>query len=254
VTLTAADHELGRSAPLDAAHGTAERPAASQRHRVPQYHLITKETDMHTSMIPRRPTLMAAAAVLAMTLSLVLSAMGSADATPGSSSETRVGPQQAHAVQSQTLARVRAATARYHDVDAAVADGYVPVSPCVEAPGLGAMGVHYLNHELLVDGVLDPVRPELLLYLPDGEGRERLVGVEYLQVDDDQDLATDQDRPSLFGVPFDGPMEGHGPGEPVHYDLHVWLWSHNPAGMFAMWNPALSCGKAIDAPAPRAGH
>lgn len=207
---------------------------------------------MLTSIIVRHRILTAAAAGLVVALSLV-SAVGSADAAPRSTAETRSGPP-ARAVQLQTLAQVRAATARYHDVGVAVDDGYVPVSPCVEAPGLGTMGVHYLNHELMEDGVLDPVRPELLLYLPDGKGRERLVGVEYLQVDDDQDLDTDEDRPTLFGVPFDGPMDGHGPGEPVHYDLHVWVWSHNPAGMFAMWNPALSCPRAVGDPSAHAAH
>lgn len=163
-------------------------------------------------------------------------------------------PHDRDADQQRSLAQVRAATARYHDVSVAEAAGYVPVSPCVEEPGLGAMGIHYLNHDLLVDGVLDPAAPELLLYLPNEHGRLRLVGVEYLQVDADQDLATDDDRPWLFGVPFDGPMDGHGPGEPVHYDLHVWIWSHNPAGTFAAWNPALSCPAVPGHPAPHVGH
>ena len=34
-------------------------------------------------------------------------------------------------------------------------------------------------------------------------------------------------------MPFDSPMLGHEPGMPVHYDLHVWLYRHNPAGLFA---------------------
>jgi hypothetical protein len=28
---------------------------------------------------------------------------------------------------------------------------------------------------------------------------------------------------------------------PVHYDLHVWLWQDNPAGMFALFNPTVTC-------------
>jgi len=28
---------------------------------------------------------------------------------------------------------------------------------------------------------------------------------------------------------------------PVHYDLHVWFWHDNPSGLFAPFNPALSC-------------
>jgi len=49
----------------------------------------------------------------------------------------------AGSVQAQ-LAEVRAATARYHDLDAALADGYIPVSPCVAEAGLGGMGYHFL--------------------------------------------------------------------------------------------------------------
>ena len=75
------------------------------------------------------------------------------------------------------LARIRAATARYHDVDVALADGYIPVSPCEQSPA-GVMGVHYLQPELAADGFIEHRRPEILLYLPD-EDEKRLVGVEY---------------------------------------------------------------------------
>jgi hypothetical protein len=179
---------------------------------------------------------------LTMVLSLALVPGTAADATQATSS--------ARAEQFETVAQARAATARYHDVQTALTDGYVPAGPCVEMSGMGAMGIHYVNHDLLADGVIDVARPELLLYLPDRHGRQRLVGIEYMQIDADQDLSTDDDRPWLFGVPFDGPMDGHGPGEPVHYDLHVWLWSHNPAGTFAMFNPVLSCGDGADGHAP----
>jgi hypothetical protein len=48
--------------------------------------------------------------------------------------------------------------------------------------------------------------------------------------------------PVLFGsVAFNGPMAGHSPGMPWHYDQHVWVWSDNPAGTFAQFNPRLSC-------------
>ena len=26
-----------------------------------------------------------------------------------------------------------------------------------------------------------------------------------------------------------------------HYDLHIWLFEHNPSGLYAQWNPSLSC-------------
>ena len=108
-------------------------------------------------------------------------------------------------------------------------------------PKYGAMGIHYANPRLVADGRLDITRPELLVYQPTRRGTLRLGAIEYFQADGDQDLATDPDRPWLFDVPFDGPMLGHNPQMPIHYDLHVWLYRHNPAGLFAMWNPRVTC-------------
>jgi hypothetical protein len=139
------------------------------------------------------------------------------------------------------LKDVRRATRAYKDVEVAEAAGYVPAGPCVDDPKYGGMGFHYENLALIEDGELDPLRPEVLVYQPTKNGELRLGAVEYLRYDDDQDLATDDDRPWLFDVPFDGPMLGHSPTMPIHYDLHVWLYRHNPAGIFAMWNPRVSC-------------
>jgi hypothetical protein len=139
------------------------------------------------------------------------------------------------------LAAVRQATARYHDVNVALADGYVPVSGCEELPGQGAMGVHYLNPALAQDLESDPAKPEVLLYLPKEDGELRLIGVEYFQASAGRTAAQ---APAILGVKFDGPMPGHNPQMPEHFDLHVWVWANNPAGMFAAWNPALSCGEA----------
>ena len=133
------------------------------------------------------------------------------------------------------LAPVRAATAKYHDVNVAIADGFVPVSPC-EASSAGVMGIHYLHPGRAGDAVLTPTEPELLLYVPGEDGLE-LAAVEYFIAE----AATGGETPSILGVEFDGPMDGHGPGMPRHYDLHVWTWKHNPAGMAAQWNPALEC-------------
>jgi hypothetical protein len=95
-----------------------------------------------------------------------------------------------------------------------------------------------------MDNELDIAEPEILLYATDGQGRLGLVSVEYFKPDADGDLGTSGDKPSLFGQPFDGPMPGHAPGMPVHYDLHVWLWQNNPSGMFAQWNPTVTCPPA----------
>jgi hypothetical protein len=139
------------------------------------------------------------------------------------------------------LAKARAATAKYHSFARAEADGYtVENEPCVASPA-GTMGIHAINPPLLADDAIDPLRPEILLYVRGKNGKLRLVGLEYWKADADQNLDTSGDRPSLFGVPFDGPMEGHNPFMPRHYDLHVWIWAHNPTGMFAQFNPKLHC-------------
>jgi hypothetical protein len=135
---------------------------------------------------------------------------------------------------------VRAATARFHSVAQAEAAGYTASSPCEASPA-GTMGIHYANNALVRDPAVDPTRPEVLLYLPDKDGSLKLIGVEYLVVDADQDLTTDGDRPSVLGHAFHGPMLGHAPGMPIHYDLHVWVHESNPAGLFEDWNPAISC-------------
>lgn len=133
------------------------------------------------------------------------------------------------------LQAVRQLTERYHTEAAAIADGFHPTDRCV--PG---MGYHYVNASR-VDGRLEPSRPEVLLYAPGPDGSRRLAGAEWVVVDRDQDLATDDDRPSLFGRAFDGPMPGHEPGMPIHYDLHAYAWVDNPAGGFATWNAAVTC-------------
>jgi hypothetical protein len=137
---------------------------------------------------------------------------------------------------------VRAAVARYHSFGQAERDGYVirPGEPCVRSPA-GTMGVHATNAALMADNAIDPLRPELLLYLPNDNGSLKLVAVEYWKADADQNLATNGDQPSLFGQQFQGPMPGHSPTMPVHYDLHIWVAEENPSGLFAQFNPAIAC-------------
>lgn len=137
------------------------------------------------------------------------------------------------------LQGVKQATERFASVEAATAAGYVQGSPCETSPQ-GGMGFHYVNPAELQDPKLKPNQPEVLLYEPTPAGL-RLTGVEYILVDGDQNLATDGDRPALFGRAFDGPMLGHAPGMPIHYDLHVWLHKRNPSGLFAQWNPDVTC-------------
>ena len=138
-----------------------------------------------------------------------------------------------------SVVTVRQVTAKYHDPAAALADGYLPTDICVSSPA-GAMGYHYVNPTLLQQPI-DIKRPAILVYQPDGDGGRRLVAAEYFKADADQDLTTDGDRPILLNTPFDGPMLGHEPGMPIHYDLHVWIWQHNPVGMLDQFNPSGTC-------------
>ena len=102
----------------------------------------------------------------------------------------------------------------------------------------GGMGVHFLNVPL-IDGELDPMRPEVLIYERLEDGTLRLAAAEWFVP-----AAAVDEPPSLFGRQFDGPMEGHKPLMPEgfhHYDLHVWLWKENPEGTYVPTNPALKC-------------
>ena len=148
------------------------------------------------------------------------------------------------------LQKVREALDKYQDPVVAVHDGYFSTLGCVEYPKPGAagqvpypaggMGIHFFNVTLM--GKLDLLKPQVLVYQPVG-GKLHLVAAEYFVP-----LPSEvKERPQLFGRPFDGPMEGHHPLMPhefKHYDLHVWLWKKNPAGLFASTNPDVKCPKS----------
>jgi hypothetical protein len=180
-------------------------------------------------------------------VALTIAAIASLAAQPATSSG-HPGHRHADApssrAQAHDLRRARAATRKFRDVKVARRAGYAATGECAQDPKYGGMGIHYANPDLLADGKLDVTKPEVLVYQPRPNGKLRLGAVEYFQADADQDLATDSDRPSLFDLPFDGPMLGHEPGMPIHYDLHVWLYRDNPAGLFAAWNPRVHCPDA----------
>ena len=140
-----------------------------------------------------------------------------------------------------TVKTVRRATKQYRDPALAIADGFVATDACSEHPELGGMGFHYVNPARIMDPAIAAAEPEVLLYEPTQDGGVRLVGVEWFSVDPDQDVTTDEGRPSVLGQAFDGPMDGHEPGMPVHFDLHLWLYKTNPEGKFSAWNPRVSC-------------
>jgi hypothetical protein len=178
--------------------------------------------------------------VLALVAIPVPFALASTDTGPdrqGGHDHAESGP--AKAGNAKQLAAVRRATARFRDVREARRAGYVPPRSCV-AEAASGMGFHYTQPKLAADRKLRIRRPEVLLY-EKRRGRLRLTGVEYFLADADQRLDTNDDLPRLFGRDFDGPMEGHEPGMPLHYDLHAWVWKKNPSGTFAQFNPRVHC-------------
>lgn len=176
------------------------------------------------------------------------------------------------------LATVRAATERFRDVNVALAEGYIadPANMCDTAemmgrPGkLGAMGIHYFRPDLLgitappnprVDGNgthTDFNQPAILIYEPQADGSLQLVAVENLVFRKSWHAAGNSAPPSFHGVTYDHMFddadtphvdEAHN-FEP-HYDRHVWLYRDNPNGIFAQYNPNVSCKFARQ---PAGGH
>jgi hypothetical protein len=132
------------------------------------------------------------------------------------------------------MAELRRATVRYHDFAAAQADGYtVKVTDCMEDATRGGMGYHYAKGELIDGGVIE-ARPEVLLYEPMGNGRLRLIGVEFIIP---FTAWTASEPPTLYGETF-------ARNETFQvWALHVWPWRENPRGMFSDWNPKVSCSR-----------
>jgi hypothetical protein len=149
---------------------------------------------------------------------------------------TFVGPALANNDGKDQLEQVRDATEDFHSIRAAQAAGYnlVPgLDYCFDNPGVGGMGFHYINVSLL-DTVLDPLKPEALVYAPGNRGKLRLAAVEYIVPIAAWDAANSQ-PPRLFGRTYErNTTLGV-------YALHAWIWKHNSLGMFSDWNPKVSC-------------
>jgi hypothetical protein len=166
-----------------------------------------------------------------------------------------------------SLEEVRAATARFQDEKVALAEGYIrdPSNMCDTADmmgrpaSLGAMGVHYFRPDLLgISGPPNPRvngsgthtdfrNPAILIYEPQADGSMKLVAVENLVFQKAWHAAGHKAPPSFHGVAYDTMADDPSTAideahmfEP-HYDRHVWLYRDNPNGMFAQFNPNVTC-------------
>ncbi len=136
------------------------------------------------------------------------------------------------------LAGVRDATQSFHDVENAIDAGWdTPLSPCVAHPQLGGMGYHYGRMEFF-DGRTNHLEPQVLLYEPLEDGGLQFVGVEYIIPFEIH--SADSQPPMVFEQHY------HANHELGFWALHVWTEKENPSGLFADFNPNVSCDFAND--------
>lgn len=144
-------------------------------------------------------------------------------------------------------------TRQYADVNAASAAGYSPALGCVSGPDHGAMGIHYVNgnlvngETLLSNQQLDPTKPQALIYEPQANGELKLVAVEFIILASALPAdATPQVEGHLMSY-IDGPSTSRPKatpnryGLPAFFELHVWAWENNPQGPFVDWNNHVTC-------------
>ena len=165
------------------------------------------------------------------------------------------------------VSAVREATVRFHDQRVAIREGYRKLGP-----DFPAMGEHWIQPGLVIDGEVDPARPPVLSYAT-LEGRVTLTGVAYTLP-----LGPGEEAPPFLGrsgVWHDhssgvdeeslllnhGSHEGHGGharrGGPRLAMVHVWTWTENPDGMLAQYNwalPYLRLGLPVPPESPAAAR
>jgi hypothetical protein len=136
------------------------------------------------------------------------------------------------------LSKVHDVTARFDSIQQAKKAGYVPFYVCTEQPGVGTMGQHYVNFDLVGDPTVDPLKPEALVYEPQRNGGYKLVALEWVRVGPVTNPA-----PTVLGHTMLHVASGNRYGiEPDgFYERHYWLYKPNPAGDFSDWNPNVSC-------------
>lgn len=133
----------------------------------------------------------------------------------------------------QDLRTLRRVTAPFSDFALGQAAGYsTEITPCMSDPALGGMGFHYGNVGL-IDGAVQVDQPELLLYEPQANGRFKFVAVEYIIPY--TFVPRDAAPPVLFGQQF-AQVDAF-----QLWGLHVWIAKSNPSGLYAAWNPTVSC-------------
>ena len=93
------------------------------------------------------------------------------------------------------------------------------------------MGFHYTNLALM-EGTFELLRPEILLYVPNAQGKLKLVAVEYAV----PYIAGSEPPEGFIG---DDDVWSYNPhvGPEGAWTLHAWVVMDNPDGIFAPYNP-----------------
>lgn len=176
-----------------------------------------------------------------LTFALASLCPGSAPAQQGHSHETEAQSQLTPS-QGALLKIVRDNTERFKDVSVAEREGYALLFGCVSGPDSGAMGMHFVNLNLVASGVIDATRPQIVIYEPLPDGHLQLIGADFLVIASDWDKAhPGQGAPQLMGQLFHYFESPNRFGLPAFYTLHVWAWKDNPNGAFVNWHPNVSC-------------
>jgi len=140
---------------------------------------------------------------------------------------------------------VRESTERFKDVAQAEREGYALSFGCVSGPDQGAMGLHYINMDIVGSGIIDARRPQIILYEPTADGRLELTGADFLvdaqQWDENKGKTHKPGPPELYGQLFHYFESPNRFGLKPFYTLHVWAWKDNPNGAFVNWHPDVSC-------------
>jgi hypothetical protein len=156
-----------------------------------------------------------------------------------------------NAAEDTLVAQVRAGTERFKKLERAQDAGYGLFHGCVSGPQGGAMGVHFVNGDLVGDGEIDASKPEAIMY-EWHDGRPQIVGVEFVVIADQWNAAHDG-PPVLGGQLFTYNTAPNRYGIPAFYALHVWAWRPNPDGVFSDWNRKVSCAEFTEGSADSHG-
>lgn len=146
-------------------------------------------------------------------------------------------------------ALARQGTAAYHDSSIITTDSNwfqlydLQHITCIDDPA-GGMGIHFVNGARVSDGTVNAAEPEAVIYEPTADAGLRLVAVEYVVTKQAWEEAGNTGVPRLFGRAFEFVPAGNRYGLPDFYELHAWIWKHNPLGLNNDWNPRVTCAHA----------